>query len=190
VYRLLSHSLDDPALVRQLEGDILLAFEDEDAIEKYQQAAQMYDSEGRKIEAAALYEHLLTMMKEDAQYRKMVIDLYRDLGIASKVMIHQEKLLKWALDNKNWEEAIHIADQVEGSSDWVRAAELYEQIMFAMLDSSDKSPDTIMNDVAQKAICIWLRAAEQQKLHQFLDKIKVVDENLYNKACKYMDGKK
>ena len=38
VFRLLSHSFDDPALARQLHGDLLLSFRDERAQEKYEEA--------------------------------------------------------------------------------------------------------------------------------------------------------
>ena len=45
VYRLLSHSLDDQALARQLEGDLLLAFQDDGAVDKYREAVNLYKQE-------------------------------------------------------------------------------------------------------------------------------------------------
>ncbi|MBN2267551.1 MAG: hypothetical protein JW725_04420 [Candidatus Babeliaceae bacterium] len=42
IYRLLSYSITDQALVAQLEGDILQAFNDERAIDSYQRAIDIY----------------------------------------------------------------------------------------------------------------------------------------------------
>ena len=48
VYRLLAYSIDDSAFRRQLEGDILLAFQDkDDAIVKYKEAAFLYQKAGK-----------------------------------------------------------------------------------------------------------------------------------------------
>lgn len=59
VYKLLAHSINDPALVLQVEGDILWAFQDSDALERYLAAAALY-AEHKKIDkAVALYEQIL-----------------------------------------------------------------------------------------------------------------------------------
>src|SRR3990172_10433854 len=47
IYRLLIHSFDDKAFSYQLEGDLLSAFNDESARDKYLSAAQLYHKEGR-----------------------------------------------------------------------------------------------------------------------------------------------
>ncbi len=90
VYRLLSHSFDDQAYAQQLEGDLLLAFKDQKkAIEKYRQAAKWYKKEGRKFEAAAVYEHLRTLEPKEQNYQKQLIELYTALNITSKVQALQ-----------------------------------------------------------------------------------------------------
>src|SRR5579862_6127334 len=62
VYRLLIHSFDDPALAQQLEGDIILAFDEPaKAVERYKDAAILYQKSGRLLEAAAVTEHLITL---------------------------------------------------------------------------------------------------------------------------------
>lgn len=62
VYRLLSHSLGDRALAQQLAGDLSLAFEDpKTAIEKYEQAARLYQQGGRTYESIAVHKHILTI---------------------------------------------------------------------------------------------------------------------------------
>jgi len=81
VYRLLSHSFDDAAVALQLEGDILWSFNDVKAVEKYQQAATLYAEQNRLLEAAAVYEHLITLQPDTAQYYTQLIELYTTLGL-------------------------------------------------------------------------------------------------------------
>ena len=59
VYKLMVHSLPDRAYALQLEGDILLSFEDiPAACEKYIQAAYLYRNAKRWLNAASVYEHI------------------------------------------------------------------------------------------------------------------------------------
>jgi len=88
VYKLLSHSIDDPAFVEQLEGDLLLAFEDERAASKYVQAAQLYKKQQRFVEAAAVYEHLLTLEPDVESHMAHLIALYQILNFSEKMQEH------------------------------------------------------------------------------------------------------
>jgi tetratricopeptide (TPR) repeat protein len=61
VFRLLSHSLTNKAYVLQLEGDILWAMEDKLALDRYKQAAFLYQKEKRIIDAISIYENLIQL---------------------------------------------------------------------------------------------------------------------------------
>lgn len=114
VYRLLSHSLDDPALVRQLEGDIFLSFNDkQEAVTNYYQAAQLYKKDNRLLEAAAVYEHLLTIQPEDKKYRTVIIDLYNQLTIQSKVKEHAMLLINQLLHDEQGDKVEQIMKKVD-----------------------------------------------------------------------------
>ncbi|MCX5924994.1 MAG: hypothetical protein NT124_01705 [Candidatus Dependentiae bacterium] len=95
VYRLLAHSLNDAALARQLEGDILLSFNTQDALLKYQDAADCYAQSGRLFKAACIYEHMLLLDSQNNSYHTILITLYTDLNMKSKAEEHAKKL-----DNK------------------------------------------------------------------------------------------
>jgi len=99
VYRLLAHSLNDPALAAQLEADILLFFNKEDALKKYQQAADYYkngqDKSGQHLfKAACVYEHMLTINPRNNKHRQEIIELYQELGMTAKVQAHQAYIIK------------------------------------------------------------------------------------------------
>lgn len=75
LYRLLSHSFDK-AYSLQVEGDILLALEDEQATQKYKEAAFLYKKEENLFCAAAIYEHLFTIEPKNYDYLSKLIALY------------------------------------------------------------------------------------------------------------------
>lgn len=96
VYRLLSHSFNDSAVARQLEGDIYLSFADrEHAMSLYEQAGNLYQKDQRLLEAAAIYEHLLLLCPQNISFRRKIIELYKIVGNSFK----REKHLKKTLDN-------------------------------------------------------------------------------------------
>ncbi len=76
LHRLLAHSFEDKAYVLQIEGDILWFLEDNQALEKYQQAAFLYKKEKNIINAIAIYEHLLTLQPLNYDYLSTLIISY------------------------------------------------------------------------------------------------------------------
>jgi len=85
VYRLLSHSLDDSAVIAQLEGDLLWAFNDKAALDKYYVAATRYQHDGRYREALAVLEHSRTLSSTSRYCLERLIEL--------AVLIHNEERL-------------------------------------------------------------------------------------------------
>ena len=92
VYRLLSHSIDDPALAIQLKADLLWTFNDPQAIELYVEAAQAYQKSERFQQAAAVYEHVLDLDSENPTCVAELLFLYTKLQMAHKVA---KELPRW-----------------------------------------------------------------------------------------------
>lgn len=64
IYRLITRTFDNKAIAMQLEGDILLAFNDtQAALEKYTQAAQRYQTQGDDVKARMINEHIALLQK-------------------------------------------------------------------------------------------------------------------------------
>jgi len=106
VYRLLSHSLPDKALVRQLEGDLRLSFQDRfDALNLYQQAAELYKIDGRLFESAGVYEHLCVLDPHQISYYQALIDIYQHLENSYKVFAVRIKLCEQYISQKLFEQA-------------------------------------------------------------------------------------
>ncbi len=85
VYRLLAHSIDDKAFSRQLEGDILWAFEDGTAPVRYLEAATLYKKNQRFVEAAAVYEHLIVLEPDKEDHVVGLIALYHIVNFSEKL---------------------------------------------------------------------------------------------------------
>jgi len=92
IYRLLCYSFDDKAFAHQLEGDILWAFNDSQASDKYFQAAQLYKQDNRHLHAAGVYEHLVTLHGDSIEYLQSLVELYTLLNDKNKMKLYIDKL--------------------------------------------------------------------------------------------------
>lgn len=84
LYRLLVYALLDKALILQLEGDLLLAFKDEKAIDLYKRAAMLHEETGRYNEAVLLYEHMLKVAPPTVEHLEKMLQLYTLLSYDAK----------------------------------------------------------------------------------------------------------
>lgn len=84
IYRLLTHGIRDEALAVQLEGDLLLAFNDERALTCYVRALELYERGGKLVHAIAVGEHCVTL-KPDAVIFARLINLYDQLNHPDKL---------------------------------------------------------------------------------------------------------
>lgn len=88
IYRLLIHSLSDPAYIAQLEGDLLAAFHDERATESYRRAALVYEKTDRFFAAALAHEQiaLLSCCEQSLESWKRAYELYQLIGNTARAL--------------------------------------------------------------------------------------------------------
>lgn len=184
VYRLLSHSLDDHALATQLHADILLSFQDPKANDAYKKAAQLYKEQERYLQAAAIYEHLLTLEPDILEHRIAIIELYQLLGINSKVREYVMGLVRYLLEKDDWKTASQMAHEYDGAGDYAFAATLHELVMFYMISTHEVLPDTIMAH-ARCAIDAWQEGGDEQAIEAMLQKIAAMDKTIAGYARDY-----
>lgn len=75
MYPLLMHSIAEPAIAYQLEGDILLAFDDMASLTCYNKAVDLYKKSGKFRQAIGVYEHVHGFV-QDEKILKELLDLY------------------------------------------------------------------------------------------------------------------
>ena len=184
VYRLLAHSLDDSALASQLLGDILRSFQDEKAFEKYIHAAELYRTQGRLLEAAAVYEHLSCLDRENVGYRHQMIELYQQLNIRSKVAEYVKELLQWLLKKDEWKKGIEVVMEFETAGDLPFTAALHEQILFYLAVTEGVLPDTILVH-AKKAIDAWNEQENEAAIGKLCTRLEAANEKVAVHAKEY-----
>jgi hypothetical protein len=101
VYRLLSHSIGNPAFESQLEGDLYLSFNDHvTAIAKYQDAVRLYGQAGRQLEAVAVLEHIAILEPHHYKHHEQMIGIYHALRLPRKVNEHSRRAIDLLLHDK------------------------------------------------------------------------------------------
>ena len=184
VYRLLSHSIDNHAFACQLQGDLYFSFDDiEGAIAKYYDAAHLYEVEERFLEAAAVYENLLTFRPNTERYRERIIALYHRLHIPSKVLYHRRKLIEQLLREHRLKPAFEQLEELDDKVEPGEVASLYQAAVFAALEASD-FPAELIERRLHALMDLYVTHELNNEMRQFLSKLKAVDEQWYERALK------
>lgn len=130
VYRLLSHSIGNPAFESQLEGDLYLSFGDHGAaLTRYQNAVTLYRASGRALEAAAVLEHVATLDPHTYVHHEHMILLYHQLQLSRKVQEHLHRALELLVHGKDRETVEQFLSQLRELSEqyYVDACAYLEQ---------------------------------------------------------------
>ncbi len=72
MFKLLAFSMDDKAAALKLHGDLLLSFDDPEAIKKYDQAAKLYERKKQHDESTAVYKLLAQLCPDEKKYQKYI----------------------------------------------------------------------------------------------------------------------
>lgn len=181
VYRLLTHSLEDKAYAQQLEGDLLGAFQDERALEKYEHAAQLYMANNRWKEAIALYEELAIMNFDNLRAVNSLLQLYithkKPEQYTSK-LIHLVQLLC----DKKW--FSHIEKLVNAFAECNVPDEVLKSQMSLVLHvikNKDLESRLIEKLISKTVICAFL-GAQNILFTTFLHELEYTDSHWHQYA--------
>lgn len=94
IYKLLALSINDLAFTYQLEGDILLAFDDSQATTKYLQAAEHYIKQNNFSAAIGTLNHLAILAPENKLAWEMLSGLYLS-HFLNKISVHLRNLVNY-----------------------------------------------------------------------------------------------
>ncbi len=193
VYRLLAHTLEDPAFVQQLEADILLAFHDDTAFEHYGKAAFLYIKTGKYSETAAIYEHLIMLEPSNQDQLKMLVELYNLVPITQAAQKFKTRMtettqhyLRCRMEKNEFEKVSWMLQQfdgIEGSSHSLST--IHQELVTAWLKITNPPTDPLRVHV-RKTIDYYFGAKQQKPLQTFLMTLKMLHSMLYQDACFYM----
>jgi len=184
VYRLLSHSLDNNALAAQLSGDLFLCFESQkEAIEKYLQAAELYEKNNKHIEAIAVYEHMLVLQPNIQTHISKICQLYLESNMSFKVVEHIQKVIEIGA----FDVAEKIIQKVEESLKPQERALVHQELLYVLLKNEVVPKEKVMYHT-QIIIDGWSEAADDHKLQDFLHRLKTLNQDFYEYALEYLES--
>lgn len=183
MFKLLSHSLDDKGLVCQLEGDIFLSFgEHEQAVKSYLQAADLYEKSIKYVPAIAIYEHLVSLKPDFAEYAFKMFNL----AVKTKRTYKIQRALRQLVQNLQTEKAINELDVLISDSDLnlENCMLIYEQIVLHQSKIKKISESHFYKYIER--IIDGLSQTNSKKLDDFLNKLENLNDNLYNYSVSYL----
>lgn len=191
VYRLLSHSLDDQAFAQQLAGDLFLSFNDDvTAIEKYKESAQLYEQENRILESAAVYEHLLMLDPRSTEYHIRLLDLYKRMGIRTKMKLHAQELLEKLTTANQWDKAVEVIQLFDKEYEIALIIQLYSYLIQSLFTQRIAFPTITL--YIQQALDVVMHSPaidNSTYLQQLLISIQTMNEEAYTFAQNYLKQK-
>jgi len=186
VYRLLAHSIDDYAYALKLEGDLLFAFNDGAAFEKYEHAAILYQQHKRFKEAAALYEDLIFSANQ-LEYTKKLTDLYGSQNLQDS----QEKCIKlfdFLVACHALELAEYVLQVVESFGDRCLLIEVYQKMVLALAQKPHAYKHGM--PVSLEKLLLLLTQDEQTHVIQnFLATLEHYNQSMFLEAVAYLNSK-
>lgn len=185
VYRLLMHSIEDAAFAKQLEGDLLWFFGDDGAVDCYSTALTLYQESEKLVEAAAICEHLVALRPNEHIYREHLIQLYRNLGVTSKMGHGIEQFVALLLFNKQ----SHKIDSLLTTFDEFHEPHAYavaHGAVVKVLINSHIGTDEQIRLYLKKAIESFILSGNSVALTSFMSALRALHEPYYEVAAEYI----
>jgi tetratricopeptide (TPR) repeat protein len=181
IYRLLVHSIPGDALKLQLEGDLLLSFNDLRALSCYAKAAELYERDGKYIEAIAVHEHCFALSPTNLEYAHALIRLYGAISNESKILQYSQVIIRSLVASGQTDAALML---IESSPIPERKkSTLCEYYIICLLEHTPFNE----NQISHLTSTILKQYSERDNstmLASFMSKLQAVSSDAYNFACK------
>lgn len=146
IYKLLMHTIDDEAFAKQLEGDLLLFFNEQSAIESYESAALIYEKQGNISHATALYEHLTAQFPDNVHYLKKLAQLYTKLNHPTRITLSLKRLFPQLIHAEQFSPLKHALQTLEPLLPYEDQAKLYENLTYILIEQ-EQNDDFIIESI-------------------------------------------
>ncbi len=180
VYRLLSHSLADDAFAAQLEGDLLMAFGDEKAVDAYQKAARLYEKNSQFDYAALLYEQMLMLKPENRDFLLQALKLYHLIKNDVKIVRCASQLARLLIKHG----AVDELNDLMADCSYQREYQLYiqESIIISLLEFQP-AQEQLIQDYLTYVMSTLESPEHKNRLTLFFAKLSALSPLWYDKAC-------
>lgn len=177
IFRLLSYSLKDEALVFQIEGDLFLSFEDFKAVNSYFKAASLYEKSQKYIQAVAIYEHICRLDSNNLNSILALLRLYSTLKNEVKLSKVSLNLSRYLVKNNKLLDLDNILAEIDINIFFL--IKIYETVIFDLLkrDYKEKYLYKLIDNILE----MYLKL-DKKDLNLFLSKISAIDSSLHDYA--------
>lgn len=186
LFRLLTHSLDNPAFTKQLEADILSFFEDEQALKEYIQAAHLYYQEGNVSEATSVYEKLVEL-EQRPEFLEKIVALYTEREDVQKALVQRKKLCSALLEKGAVAKALVQLKACEKQLDMAESLELYQRFVVAAITHKYGQQKTT-TEYLKKTLDGLMRFGSDRELKTFLADLKALNTLWHKDATAYLQA--
>jgi hypothetical protein len=183
IYKLLAHSLEDKAFVHQLEGDLLLSFNDEGAFERYAQAAELYSEQGHAAKTCAVYEHMIALEPTAENRVTALLEIAKKIIQEPRAVEVTQHFLRWLMNKKEFSRVSLILKQLEPLT--LAFAPTHQELVQAWLKSENPPQESVLEHV-KKTIDYYFSVKQPKSLQTFLMTLKMMHALVYQEACCYM----
>ena len=183
VYKLLMHSVQDSAFSYKLEGDILLAFDDDEALERYHCAANIYKKNKQLQEAISIYEHV-TLFKEDVKILEALLDVYTLIDNEDGIIDTFARFAIAAVKQKDFGLLVNRLQLYLMTKNSIVIAELYGKTVFSLLLYDKHNPQ--IETYLFQTLNFYIKFDKSNLLDKFLSKLKVSNQKYYEVAENFL----
>lgn len=186
IYRLLVHSVLDTALISQLEGDLLLSFKDEKAIDLYKRAAFQYEQAGRYLEAALVYEHIIKITAPSLELVEKLFQWYDLIAYHTKKARCAAHLVRMLMEAQLLEKLESFFAQLTLPKHLKALA--HESFVLTFLKSEAYQQQPLLQQHIEAALDGFLVDPERKRLNAFLTNLSVLDHDAYYYAQQLLES--
>jgi hypothetical protein len=184
VYKVLMLAFDSKPFCLLVEGDLHATFdENSEAIQKYLEAAKLYEENQETFLASVAYESVIKISSK-AIYWKKLLQLYKEIDYQPKVVRALKNIFLLHLKNKNEPEAKEILLNLKELGNCM---EEEESLALYQLQEKTTKKDVLEN--ISKILEEHFTKGNSKGLQKFLSKLETLDKEAYNNAITHMKDK-
>jgi tetratricopeptide (TPR) repeat protein len=187
LFKLLMHSVNNQALAYQLQGDLLLSFEDAEALVCYQKSAELYLAQNKYSHVAAIYEHLLAISPKSHSYLEKLVEVYNLLNNKERAYFCLKNYFSLLLSQKLFQRAAIILQQIKAYTNHQEVSQCYHELICSAFESKIE-PSTTLESLVTEAIAHDSDLNNSSQLSALLAIVKAYDEILYKRILEQLHG--
>lgn len=186
VYRLLSHSIDDPAYALQLEGDIFWTFNDcNAALEKYHEAAVLYKINQKYSQAFSVWEQILLLVPHHIRTLEILVNLSLELKDYSKIKTYSQILYQAYEQHHAYSKLIDLVEMIVAYISIDEQAIWYRKTSLLFIHQIPEAIE-LVNKTLRKTIDLLIKLDNLEQLRLFVSTVQAINQRYYQETVWYL----